>query len=322
MKRKIFIAILMVLVSFGFVNKANAQATIETKIDAQQIVIGDQLRYFITATIDSTKGQLRWCAFPDTFNTLELVEKGKIDTSRNGANIVYKQRLLITGFDSGAYLIPPFVFAAQNKNGTVDTLFTDSFRLMVNTVAVDTTKPFKAIKDIVAVQSSWLDNLPAIIGLLVGLALIIWVVLYFIKNKKLAQLQKAPEKVETYHERTLRLLQELDNKQLWQQDKTKDYYTELSEVIRHYIEQRFKTNAMELTTDELLRKAKKHREMTSFRSSLKPLLEAADLAKFAKANPLPEEHIEAMELAINFVKISKPKEETIQTQNNPQSHKK
>lgn len=322
MKRKIFIAILMVLVSFGFVNIANAQATIETKIDAQQIVIGDQLRYFITATIDSTKAQLRWCAFPDTFNTLELVEKGKIDTSRNGSTIVYKQRLLITGFDSGAYLIPPFVFATQNKNGTVDTLFTDSFRLMVNTVAVDTTKPFKAIKDIVAVQSSWLDNLPAIIGLLVGLALIIWVVLYFIKNKKLAQLQKAPEKVETYHERTLRLLQELDNKQLWQQDKTKDYYTELSEVIRHYIEQRFKTNAMELTTDELLRKAKKHREMTSFRSSLKPLLEAADLAKFAKANPLPEEHIEAMELAINFVKISKPKEETIQTQNNPQSHKK
>lgn len=322
MKRKIFIAILMVLVSFVFGNKANAQARIETKIDAQQIVIGDQLRYFVTATIDSTKSQLRWCAFPDTFNTLELVEKGKIDTSRNGANIVYKQRLLITGFDSGSYLIPPFVFVAQNKNGTIDSIFTDSFRLMVNTVAVDTTKPFKAIKDIVAVQSTWLDNLPAIIGLLVGLALIIWVVLYFIKNKKLAQLQKAPEKVETYHERTLRLLQELDNKQLWQQDKTKDYYTELSEVIRHYIEQRFKTNAMELTTDELLRKAKKHREMTSFRSSLKPLLEAADLAKFAKANPLPEEHIEAMELAINFVKISKPKEETIPTQNNPQSHKK
>lgn len=321
MKRKIVIAILLVLVSFVYVNRTNAQSKIETKIDAQQIVIGDQLRYFITATIDSTKAQLRWCAFPDTFNTLELVEKGKIDTTRNGVNIVYKQRLLITGFDSGAYLIPRFVFVAQNKNGIVDTMFTDSFRLMVNTVAVDTTKPFKAIKDIVAVQTSWLDNLPAIIGLLVGLALIIWVVLYFIKNKKLAQQQSAPEQVETYHERTLRLLQELDNKQLWQQEKTKDYYTELSEIIRHYIELRFKTPAMELTTDELLRKAKKHREMTSFRSSLKPLLEAADLAKFAKANPLPEEHVEAMELAVNFVKVSKPKEEIITNINTSQTHK-
>jgi hypothetical protein len=105
---------------------------------------------------------------------------------------------------------------------------------------------------------------------------------------------------------------------LWQKDKVKEYYTELSEIIRQYIEIRFKTPAMELTTDELLRKAKKHREMTSFSSSLKPLLQAADLAKFAKAIPLPEEHIEALTLAKNFIQITKPKEDF--TQNNlPQS---
>lgn len=320
--KKIFIAIFILLASLGSVMNAGAQASIQTKIDAQQIVLGDQARLFITATIDTTKTRLRWASLPDTFNTLEIVEKGKIDTGRQGATVIYKQRLLVTGFDSGAYLIPRFTFLVQNNNGTVDSLFSDSFRLMVNTVAVDTTKPFKAIKGIVSVETTWLDSLPLIIALLIGIALIVLVVIYFIKNKKLAQLQKAPEKAETYHEKTLRLLQELDNKQLWQQDKTKDYYTELSEIIRQYIEIRFKTPAMELTTDELLRKAKKHREMTSFRSSLKPLLEAADLAKFAKANPLPEEHIEAMELALNFVRVSKPKEEVIIANNNPQSHKK
>jgi hypothetical protein len=51
--------------------------------------------------------------------------------------------------------------------------------------------------------------------------------------------------------------------------------------------------------------------MAMFRNSLKPLLEAADLAKFAKANPLPEEHIEAMQLALDFIKVSAPKEEMI-----------
>ncbi|MES2479548.1 MAG: hypothetical protein V4561_10695 [Bacteroidota bacterium] len=322
MNRKIFISIYIVLASVVCLTKASAQASIQTKIDAQQIVLGDQARFFITATIDTTRAQLRWASFPDTFNTLEIVEKGEIDTTRNGVNVVYKQRLLITGFDSGSYLIPRFTFLYQNKNGMIDSLFTDSLRLTVNTIAVDTTKPFKAIKGIVEVQTTWLDSLPLIIALLIGIALIVWVVLYFIKNKKLAQLQKNPVKVETYHEKTLRLLQELDSKQLWQQDKTKDYYTELSEIIRQYIEVRFKTPAMELTTDELLRKAKKHREMTSFRSSLKPLLEAADLAKFAKANPLPEEHVEALELAINFVRVSKPKEDVINTNNNSQSHKK
>jgi hypothetical protein len=322
MNKKHFIVLIISLVQFLCSSRIYAQAHIESKTDAQQIALGDQVRYFITATIDTTKSNLRWASFPDTFNTLELVEKGKIDTIRSGSLVTYKQRLLLTGFDSGSFLIPRFAFFATSKSGIVDSLFTDSFRLLVNTVPVDTTKPFKTIKNIAEVQTTWLDNLPIIIGLLIGIGLIVWVVIYFRKNKKLALLQKAPEKIESYHERTLRLLKELDEKQLWQQDKVKSYYTELSEIIRQYIEVRFKTPAMELTTDELLRKAKKHREMASFRTALRPLLEASDLAKFAKANPLPEEHVEAMELANNFVKVSKPKEQAIQPLNNPQSPKK
>lgn len=311
MNKRIFIAIFVLLTPIFLFSKVCAQSkNIEAKIDAQQIVLGDQLRYFVSATIDTTQEKLRWASFPDTFNTLEIVEKGKIDTQRNGAFVTYKQRLLITGFDSGSFLIPRFQFLAINKNGTVDSLFSDSFRLMVNTVAVDTTKEFKAIKNIAEVQSSWMDNLPLILGILLSIIITAFLVVYIMNKRKNKPKVQAVEFAETYHERSLRLLKELDKKELWQQDKVKDYYTELSEIVRHYIEQRFKTNAMELTTDELLRKAKKHREMAVFRNSLKPLLEAADLAKFAKANPLPEEHIEAMQLALIFVKISKLKEET------------
>ncbi|MFA6150934.1 MAG: hypothetical protein WC716_06430 [Chitinophagaceae bacterium] len=311
MNRKIFISIFSVIISCFCSEKIIAQTTVSVKTDAQQITVGDQLRYFITATVDTTKAQLRWVNLPDTFNTLELVEKGKIDTSRNGAIVTLKQKLLITGFDSGSFLIPRFSFLSVNKSGIVDSLFTDSFRLLVNTVPVDTTKPFKAIKGVAEVETSWMDNLPLIIALLVGIGLIVWIALYFAKNKKLAQQKREVAREETFHERTLRLLNELDAKQLWQQDKPKDYYTELSEIVRQYIEIRFQTNAMELTTDELLRKAKKHREMAAFSKSLRPLLEAADLAKFAKANPLPEEHIEALELARNFVQVSKPKEQPV-----------
>lgn len=319
MNRKILIPVfLFLLQTFIFIN-VFAQSKIDSKIDAQQIVIGDQLRYFITATIDTSKNKLQWANFPDTFNTLEIVEKGKIDTVRNGAIVNYKQRLLLTGFDSGSYLIPRFCFVQRNQSGILDSLFTDSFRLMVNTVAVDTTKPFKAIKNIASVETSWLDNLPLIIGSVLVSLLIIGLIWYYLKKRKQTEQIIVPEKVETLQELTLRKLKELDEKHLWQQGKVKEYYTELSEIIRHYIELRFKTPAMELTTDELLRKAKKHREMASFRSALKPLLESADLAKFAKANPLPEEHIEAMELANNFVSVSKPKEDL---NHNPQTQTK
>jgi hypothetical protein len=312
MNKRMINAIFVLLTPLFLFSKVGAQSKIiDAKIDAQQIVLGDQLRYFVSATVDTTQVKLRWASFPDTFNTLEIVEKGKIDTQRNGAVVTYKQRLLITGFDSGSFLIPRFQFLSIHKNGRLDSLFSDSFRLMVNTVVVDTSKEFKAIKNIVSIQSSWLDNWPLIVVVLLTIIITAFLVVYVLNKRKNKAKEQVAELAETYHQRSLRLLYELDKKELWQQDKVKDYYTELSEIVRHYIEQRFKTNAMELTTDELLRKAKKHREMAMFRNSLKPLLEAADLAKFAKANPLPEEHIEAMQLALDFIKVSAPKEEMI-----------
>ena len=149
MNKRMINAIFVLLTPLFLFSKVGAQSKIiDAKIDAQQIVLGDQLRYFVSATVDTTQVKLRWASFPDTFNTLEIVEKGKIDTQRNGAVVTYKQRLLITGFDSGSFLIPRFQFLSIHKNGRLDSLFSDSFRLMVNPVVVDTSKEFKAIKNI------------------------------------------------------------------------------------------------------------------------------------------------------------------------------
>lgn len=285
----------------------HAQNKLEAKVDAQQIVIGDQIRYFITASTDTNQSMIRWTSIPDTFNSLECVERGKIDTSYQSSIAKYKQRILITGFDSGSFLIPRFLFLAYDRSGTIDSLFTDSFRIAVNTVAVDTSQPFKTIKNVVAVDSSWKDNLLLWLAVLLGLAVIAWVVYYFVKNKKNVVKSTTPVQEETLQERTLKLLIDLEERQLWQNDQVKAYYTELSEIVRHYIEQRFQTPAMELTTKELLTKAKKHKELALYRQDLYPLLEAADLAKFAKAIPLPEEHIMAMDLAKRFVQNSAPK---------------
>ena len=285
-----------------------AQVQLHVQTDAQQIVVGDQLRYFITADVDTTKQQLCWAAIPDTFNTLEVLEKAKIDTLRKGSICTYKQRLVLTGFDSGSFVIPPFLLLAIHKNGQVDSLYTDSMRVAVSTVAVDTSKAFKAIKGIVAADEDALsDNKTLIIVAIVFVALVLVLLFYFFQQRKQKNTVVAPVKEESIDERAARLLDELDQKGLWQQDKVKEYYTELSSIIRQYIEWRFKTPAMELTTDELFRKAKKHREMAMYIDVLQPLLFAADLAKFAKANPLPQEHIEALALAKNFVYTTKPK---------------
>lgn len=294
---------------------AQNDASVHAKIDATQITVGDQARLFIEATHNAKQSQFIWAILPDSFNKLEIVEKGKIDTTRQGDLVTYKQRLLITGFDSGTFTIPSFVFTTVPNGGSPATLHTDSFTLTVQTVAVDTTKPFKGIKGIVLVKSTWLDYLLYIIGAIIFIVLLVVVISYFMKNKKVPAPIVDPTPKETLQEKTLRLLNELEQQQLWQRGQVKEYYIQLSDIVRNYIELRFRTPALELTTDEILETVRKHKEMLKHSELLGNILYTADLAKFAKAQPLPQEHVDTMEQAKQFVAATRP----VITETPPQS---
>src|ERR1044071_6158752 len=290
------IGTLVVVLAGSLASFAQGNAKVNVKIDANRILLGDEVHYFIEAQHNAMQDRLQWATIPDTFNKLEVVEKGKIDTTKQGDLVTYKQRLLITGFDSGVFVIPSFVFPVIPNSGTAYAIQTDSFPLLVQTVAVDTTKPFKGIKDIIPVKTSWLDYIWYILGALVFLILLTVVIIYFIRNKKVAAPPTAPPPPkETLQEQALSMLADLERKQLWQGDKVKEYYVELTDILRGYIEARFNTPAMELTTDELLESARLHREMRRHTELLSTILYTADLAKFAKAQPLPHEHTAAME---------------------------
>jgi len=284
---------------------AQGTAKAEARLDARQISVGDQARLFIEVQNDPSTGRVEWAVIPDSFNSLEVVERGKIDTLRQGQGVTYRQRLIITGFDSGMFKVPPVVFSIIPNSGAPYTVQTDSFNLLVQTVAVDTTKGFRGIKGIVYVKSTWMDYLPYIIGGALLLVLIIVALVYYLRKKKVAPpVPQGP--VESLQDKTLRMLAELEARQLWQKTKVKEYYIELTDIVRNYIEERFNTPAMELTTDELLYKAQLLKDLQPYVSILSVILTTADLAKFAKAQPLPQEHTDVMEKAREFVSSSRP----------------
>jgi hypothetical protein len=288
---------------------ANAQGDVKvlTRASASHITIGDQFRVFVEAQYDTSKCRLEWANIPDSVNSLEIVERGKIDTQKNGSVITCKQRLLVTGFDSGAFVFPSLSFTVQPKDGGAQALQyrSDSFVITVQTVAVDTTKEFKPIKGIIFVKASWTDYIWYIIGGILLLAAVIAGTVYFLKkNKKEVPVPQLPK--ETANEKALRRLADLEKRQLWQNDKIKEYYVELSDIVRSYVEDRFHTPALELTTDELLQKVQYSKDMQQYYQQLSTMLTTADLAKFAKAKPMPEEHILTMQNAVQFVEISKP----------------
>lgn len=297
--------VLLLLLLAGYTSFAQDEK-VGARIDAAQITVGDQARLFVEAQHNPATSKLQWAAIPDTFNGLEVVEKGKIDTIKNGNIITYKQRVLITGFDSGMHVVPRFIFTVLPNSGTPQTLQTDSFPILLQPVAVDTTKPFKGIKDIVGVESSWKDYIGYIIGGILLAVLIAVVIVYLRKRKQPAPAPIPEGPKETPNEKAIRLLNELEQQKLWENNNPKEYHTQLVDILRIYMEERFGVNVMELTSDEILHKVALHKEMTSHRMLLSNIFYIADLAKFAKAQPTPQEHMAAMDYAKQFIMATKP----------------
>jgi hypothetical protein len=307
--RKFFLHLSLYVALLATATNTYAQSSTKAtvRMDATHIMVGDQARLFIEVQKSNKQDKLLWATIPDTFNHLEVVEKGKIDTVIKGDVTVYTQRLLISGFDSGLFTIPSFVFNADPKvDDTTFWIKTDTLKLLVQTVPVDTSKPFAGIKGIMLVKSNWWrDYMWYIIGGGVLLLIIIGIVIYFARRKKPEPEPQPLTFDETLYEKTMRLLNELEKQELWQNGKIKEYYTQLTDIVRVYIEERFNTPAMELTTDELLHKARRRADMQPYYELLGNVLRAADLAKFAKAEPLPEEHTAAIAAARAFVLGSK-----------------
>jgi hypothetical protein len=103
----------------------------------------------------------------------------------------------------------------------------------------------------------------------------------------------------------LNKLTELSGKKLWQQGEVKQYYSELSDIIRDYLENRYRVKTQESTTDEIFAALKHKRIVSRNRELLRQILQLADLVKFAKENPLPADNEQSMDNAVDFVSNTK-----------------
>ena len=306
---------LLALAGMGFLLmglKVTAQAQsmapleVHAALDTQQIRIGEQFHLILQAITDSTTGGVQWAAVPDSFNHLMVVDRSKVDTIAHGKRVIYQQRYTLTGFDSGRWYVPTFVFHGIRAAGTdsAQGYQTDSLPIFVHTVAVDTTKPFQPIKEIRTVPFNLWDYWPY---LLAGLVIVLIVLFFVFVYKR----KKRPEKIKTEpeippYEQAVKGLQSLEAEKLWQQGAIKEYYSRLTDILRLYIQRQYQVNALEQTTDELMEKIKPVTQLNQQRNNLETILQTADLAKFAKLQPTPEEHESCMHKAKEIVEWTKP----------------
>ena len=277
MKIKLYILFLLISTSL-FAQK------VTTSIDSTKKKIGAEFKLTLKTDVDT----LSKVKFPNAkfFGPLEVIQSYKIDTVKNGARYELIKKYGLTQFDSGKYTIPRIPVLINGKPS-----FSDSIKVEVNDVKVDTLKQkMYDIKDIAKVESplgSWW------IYLLILLA--IGVIGYFVY--KFIKKRQSQPKVEAIVytspiEKATSLLQQLEKKELWQKGEIKNYYSELTDIARNYIEEEIHIPAMESTTSELiegLRKAAKQQKLKLSNETvenLEKVLKQADLVKFAKVKPL------------------------------------
>lgn len=293
-----------ICLSFFALGSNAQQITVSAKLDKSTIALGDQTVLRLTAQLP-VREQLNFPALTDTISSkIQIVEMGKTDTLKDAANPgmhTVVRSYTITSFDPGVHAIPAFLFT-----GKAGSFSTAALPLEVKEVKVDTTKAIFDIKQPIAVSYTfmdWLrDNWHWLVFGLVILVMLAAVWYYYKKMRKAKPVVVEPAKPEVpAHVLALEQLQVLRNKKLWQQDAVKEYYSELSDIIREYLEKKYRINAMEQTSEEIL-SALKHMEIRSEDSNrLRQVLLLADLVKFAKAKPLNTDNELSMDNAIGFV---------------------
>jgi hypothetical protein len=97
----------------------------------------------------------------------------------------------------------------------------------------------------------------------------------------------------------------LKEKRLWQQGLIKQFYSEATEIFRRYIENRYRQEALEQTTDEIVSGLLRLKMPGDLVGRAEETLRRADLVKFAKQVPGIPEHEQTLKFVYDFVDRTK-----------------
>jgi hypothetical protein len=287
-----------------------AQVEVHAVLDSNKIRIGEQTRLDLYLRYDASTNKnlnIQWPQIEDTLKKeIEVLNITKIDTTipdKARPNFIQQHiQLLITSFDSGYYAIPPFEFVLNND--TANKLLTEALLLEVNSVPTDTSA--SKLKDIKAPFNEpfdWKWYLPYVYIALAILAAIIVIILIVRRIKKNKPVVIIPEKPKTpAHITAFAALEKIREEGIWKENKIKEYYSEITDTVRLYIEERFNINALELTSDEIIHVFKSQVVDSESKAKLYQILTLSDFVKFAKQIPIEAEHTLTLNNAFDFVK--------------------
>lgn len=293
--------IMLLLAGFNTMAQRPNSLHVEVQQDTTRHSIGEKISIkLIVQNLPNTK--ITWQQFDLDSGAIDLIEQSKIDTSETQLTKI----LIYMPFDSGLFNMPGYQFIV---NGSLhqDTIITAPFSFFVHGIKTDTSKAFRPIQKPVEIPYTFNEyKVTILIALLAIILIIVAYYLYkkYFKNRTIGITAK-PQNNLPADVLALNKLKSLGQKKLPEQGLIKNYYTELTDIVREYIESRYYIPALECTTDELKSRMQQKKINKLQRQKMIEMLTAADYVKFAKAIPMMHEHEMYLNDAVSFVESTK-----------------
>ena len=296
---KIFSSLVVLSIVFFGIATADIPVDVKNTADPRRVTLGDEIKYVLD--IEYPK-KFSLVPLPEPLPVAPFEVKFKEHSSAEERSRVHEHFLFtLTVFDLGEKKIPPIPIRIKDPQGMMYEIPTDEVSIQVVSIGKPTEKAdIRPIKGPVSLSLKAVQRW--FLALAIFLITFVTAVVYFSRRKRLSL---DPESLLPPHERAMRELSRLRQKDLAGRDE-KIYYSELSDILRRYLERRFDLSVFEWTTVELVTELKARNFDPLVIEKIREVLEIADLVKFAKFSP-PKTQFEKLEMElVSVVDLTKP----------------
>lgn len=304
----------LVLLFLAGLSRVSAQG-IECMTDKRDYIVGDRIE--LSFKIPLQEGDIQDVIVGrEDSDTLEL-QQTVIDTIVENGKKYLNYRQYYMSFVNGEHDLTSCVnIRSFGKNG--EKLYKLSpLTITVSDYPTDSTKTeIKDIKNVLDEPFSFKEVLPVvyIILIVVAVALAGWFAFRYAKNHRKPKPKDVPVQRKEYvapHIKALNALEELKKEKLCEQKMQKRHYSELTEILWTYLQERFAINACEMTTEDILNAMSREKDiMKESVDTACKIFRTADLVKFAKYHTDSFTDEDTMSLARDFVNSTKQEEIT------------
>lgn len=280
-----------------------ADISVKSEVNRASITLGDPVEY--TVTIKRAPDVQVLTTIPAPSAEILKIRKVQDINSKEGKRIIEGRKYTLTTFKMGDFILDPVTIEYKTKGGETQSLSTDQIYISVKSVAEgDPKEDIRGLKMILNLPKTVVAALS--FGFLIALLVLAFFIYRRLRRKKLGPEETAPKL--SPEEEAYSNLNQLFDSDLLRRNKIKEYYLRLSEILRVYFERRYGILAVEYTTDEIMKALKQKEISRDLRMKIQEVLEASDLAKFAKWLPEPAQIIQINQKSKQIVDDAKPHE--------------